>query len=84
MGSNPSGRGVEEMRKHLPAQRARRKAPQRPPAKQADPLTAHQSNSVYLQIEPALWISEAVRTLFELFLVCLHAALEFLRVLGGR
>lgn len=31
------------MRKHLPAQRARREAPQRPPAKQADPLTAHQS-----------------------------------------
>ena len=29
------------MRKHLPAQRARRKAPQRPPAQQADPLTAH-------------------------------------------
>lgn len=43
MGSNPSGRGAEEMRKHLPAQRARREAPQRPPAKQADPLTAHQS-----------------------------------------
>ena len=31
------------MRKHLPAQRARREAPQRPPAQQADPLTAHQS-----------------------------------------
>ncbi len=31
------------MREHLPAQRARRKAPQRPPAQQADPLTAHQS-----------------------------------------
>lgn len=30
------------MRKHLPAQRARREVPQRPPAKQADPLTAHQ------------------------------------------
>ena len=29
------------MRKHLPAQRARREAPQRPPAQQADPLTAH-------------------------------------------
>ncbi len=29
------------MRKHLPAQRARREVPQRPPAKQADPLTAH-------------------------------------------
>lgn len=43
MGSNPSGREAEEMRKHLPAQRARRKAPKRPPAKQADPLTAHQS-----------------------------------------
>ena len=43
MGSNPSGRGAEEMREHLPAQRARREAPQRPPAKQADPLTAHQS-----------------------------------------
>ena len=43
MGSNPSGRGAEEMRKHLPAQRARREAPQRPPAQQADPLTAHQS-----------------------------------------
>ena len=31
------------MREHLPAQRARREAPQRPPAQQADPLTAHQS-----------------------------------------
>ena len=31
------------MRKHLPAQRARREAPQRPPAQQADSLTAHQS-----------------------------------------
>ena len=29
------------MRKQLPAQRARREAPQRPPAQQADPLTAH-------------------------------------------
>lgn len=29
------------MREHLPAQRARREAPQRPPAQQADPLTAH-------------------------------------------
>lgn len=29
------------MRKHLPAQRARREAPQRPPAQQAEPLTAH-------------------------------------------
>ena len=42
-GSNPKGRGAEEMREHLPAQRARREAPQRPPAQQADPLTAHQS-----------------------------------------
>lgn len=31
------------MRKHLPAQRARREVPQRPPAKQADPLRARQS-----------------------------------------
>ena len=84
MGSNPKGREAEEMRKHLPAQRARREAPQRPPAQQADPLTAHQSNPVYLQIESALWIGEAVRTLFELLLVCLHAALEFFRVLGRR
>ena len=30
------------MREHLPAQRARREAPRRPPAQQADPLTAHQ------------------------------------------
>ena len=37
MGSNPSGREAEEMRKHLPAQRARRKTPKRLPAKQADP-----------------------------------------------
>ena len=29
------------MREHLPAQRARREAPQRPPAEQAEPLTAH-------------------------------------------
>ena len=43
MGSNPSGRGAEKTRKRLPAQRARREAPQRPPAQQADPLTAHQS-----------------------------------------
>ena len=43
MGANPKGREAEEMRKHLPAQRARREAPQRPPAQQADPLTAHQS-----------------------------------------
>ena len=43
MGSNPKGRGAEKTRKRLPAQRARREAPQRPPAKQADPLTAHQS-----------------------------------------
>ena len=42
MGSNPKGRGAEKTRKRLPAQRARREAPQRPPAKQADPLTAHQ------------------------------------------
>lgn len=41
MGSNPSGREAEEMREHLSAQRAGRKAPQRAPAKQADPLTAH-------------------------------------------
>ena len=40
-GSNPKGRGAEETRERLPAQRARREAPQRPPAKQADPLTAH-------------------------------------------
>ena len=41
MGSNPSGRGAEETRERLPAQRARREAPQRPPAEQAEPLTAH-------------------------------------------
>ena len=41
MGSNPKGREAEKMRKHLPAQRARREAPQRPPAEQAEPLTAH-------------------------------------------
>ena len=41
MGSNPKGRGAEETRERLPAQRARREAPQRPPAEQAEPLTAH-------------------------------------------
>lgn len=82
MGSNPKGRGAEETRKRLPAQRARRKAPQRPPAQQADHLTAHQSNSDYLQIESTLWIGKAVSTLLEFLLVCLHAALELLCVLG--
>ena len=41
MGSNPKGRGAEETRERLPAQRARREAPRRPPAEQAEPLTAH-------------------------------------------
>ena len=84
MGSNPKGREAKEMRKHLPVQRARREAPQRPPAKQADPLTANQSNPVYLQIESALWIGEAVRTLFELLLVCFHATFELLCIFGRR
>ena len=41
MGSNPKGRGAEETRERLPVQRARREAPQRLPAEQAGPLTAH-------------------------------------------
>ena len=84
MGSNPKGRGAEKTRKHLPAQRARREAPQRPPAQQADPLTAHRSNPEYLQIESTLWIGKAVCTLLEFLLVCLHAALELLCILGRR
>lgn len=73
------------MREHLPAQRARREAPQRPPAQQADPpLTAHQSNPEYLQIESTLWIGKAVCTLLEFLLVCLHATFELLCIFGRR
>ena len=84
MGSNPKGRGAEKTRKHLPAQRARREAPQRTSAQQADPLTAHRSNPEYLQIESTLWIGKAVCTLLEFLLVCLHAALELLCILDRR
>lgn len=72
------------MRKHLPAQRARREALQRTPAQQADPLMAHQSNPEYLQIESTLWIGKAVCTLLELFLVCFHATFELLCIFGRR
>ena len=59
-------------------------APQRTSAQQADPLTAHRSNPEYLQIESTLWIGKAVCTLLEFLLVCLHAALELLCILGRR
>lgn len=84
MGSNPKG---AELRKCVSiCQRSAQGAlaPQRPPAQQADPLTAHQSNPEYLQIESTLWIGKAVCTLLEFLLVCLHAVLEFLSVLGSR